>query len=90
MVGTSPITVFLFAAGTSLFMAWTIGTGLSGSTTFAPAVGAKAITIMRAAFVVGIQGFADAVLQGANVSEVSGRTSLSGSHYRRSHPSLDC
>jgi hypothetical protein len=40
----------------SAFMAWTIGAGSTGSTPFAPAVGANAISTMRAAFVVGIFG----------------------------------
>ncbi len=57
----------------SLFMAWTIGAGSSGSTPFAPAVGAGALSILRAAFVVGILGFAGAVLQGASISETMGR-----------------
>jgi len=53
-------------------MAWTIGAGSSGATPFAPAVGANAISILRAAFVVGILGFIGAVTQGANVSEAVG------------------
>ncbi|AOW79283.1 phosphate transporter [Halodesulfurarchaeum formicicum] len=56
----------------SLFMAWAIGAGSSGSTPFAPAVGANAISVMRAGFLVGILGFAGAALQGANVSETVG------------------
>ncbi len=35
-------------------MAWAIGAGSSGSTPFAPAVGANAISAMRAAFIVGL------------------------------------
>ncbi|PSP79018.1 anion permease [Halobacteriales archaeon QS_1_68_20] len=62
----------------SLFMAWTIGAGSSGSTPFAPAVGANAISIMRAGFVVGILGFLGAVLQGANVSEAVGNELVRG------------
>ena len=60
------------AALASLFMAWAIGAGSSGSTPFAPAVGANAISVMQAAFVVGLLGLAGAVLQGANVSETVG------------------
>ncbi|WP_158855277.1 inorganic phosphate transporter [Halorhabdus sp. CUG00001] len=63
----------LVAALASLFMAWAIGAGSSGSTPFAPAVGANAISVMRAAFVVGILGLAGAVLQGAAVTETVGR-----------------
>ena len=62
----------------SLFMAWSIGAGSSGSTPFAPAVGANAISIMRAGFVVGVLGFAGAVLQGANVSEAVGNELVRG------------
>lgn len=40
------------AAAASLFMAWSIGAGSSGSTPFAPAVGANAISVMRAGLVV--------------------------------------
>jgi len=61
------------AALASLFMAWAIGAGSSGSTPFAPAVGANAISVMRAALVVGLLGLAGAVLQGAAVTETVGR-----------------
>jgi PiT family inorganic phosphate transporter len=67
------IGLFVVAGLASLFMAWVIGAGSSGATPFAPAVGANAISTMRAAFVVGIFGFAGAVVQGANVSEAVGR-----------------
>jgi PiT family inorganic phosphate transporter len=66
------LTTLLVAALASLFMAWVIGAGSSGATPFAPAVGANAISVMRAAFVVGVLGFAGAVLQGAAVSEAVG------------------
>ena len=56
----------------SAFMAWAIGAGSSGATPFAPAVGANAISVMRAAFVVGLLGFLGAALQGASVSEAVG------------------
>ena len=68
----------LVALLASLFMAWVIGAGSSGATPFAPAVGANAISIMRAAFVVGLFGFAGAALQGANVSETIGRGLVQG------------
>ncbi len=70
--------LFLVAAVTSLFMAWVIGAGSSGATPFAPAVGASAISTMRAAFVVGALGFAGAITQGANVSETVGRGLVGG------------
>jgi PiT family inorganic phosphate transporter len=69
---TTLLTIFI-AALASLFMAWSIGAGSSGSTPFAPAVGANAISVMRAGFLVGIFGFLGAVLQGQNVSETVGR-----------------
>ncbi len=72
MVAVATVFTLVVAALASLFMAWAIGAGSSGSTPFAPAVGANAISILRAGFVVGILGFAGAVLQGANVSEAVG------------------
>ena len=72
MVEPIQAVTLLLAGVASFFMAWTIGAGSSGSTPFAPAVGANAISIMRAGFVVGILGFLGAVLQGANVSEAVG------------------
>ena len=71
------VAIIAIACGASLFMAWTIGAGSSGSTPFTPAVGANAISIMRAGLLVGILGFAGAVLQGANVANAVG-TSLVG------------
>ncbi|UHQ99075.1 inorganic phosphate transporter family protein (plasmid) [Natrinema zhouii] len=75
-----PTTILLFAAAAvaSLFMAWVIGAGSSGATPFAPAVGANAIPTMRAAFLVGILGFAGAVTQGGNVSEAVGSGLVDG------------
>ncbi|MXV60919.1 inorganic phosphate transporter [Natronorubrum sp. JWXQ-INN-674] len=78
MVEIVTIGTFLVAALASLFMAWAIGAGSSGSTPFAPAVGANAISVMRAGFLVGILGFAGAVLQGANVSEAVGADLIGG------------
>jgi PiT family inorganic phosphate transporter len=74
----SVLGLFSIAAVSSLFMAWVIGAGSSGATPFAPAVGANAISTMRAAFVVGIFGFAGAVIQGANVSETVGQGLVGG------------
>jgi PiT family inorganic phosphate transporter len=74
----SVIALFVFASLASLFMAWVIGAGSSGATPFAPAVGANAISTMRAAFVVGVFGFAGAVVQGANVSEAVGHGLVGG------------
>jgi PiT family inorganic phosphate transporter len=72
------IATLLVASLASLFMAWAIGAGSSGSTPFAPAVGANAISVMRAGFLVGLLGFAGAVMQGANVSETVGTGLIQG------------
>jgi PiT family inorganic phosphate transporter len=72
------VATFLAAGGASLFMAWAIGAGSSGSTPFAPAVGANAIPVMRAGFFVGILGLLGATLQGANVTEAVGRDLIVG------------
>ena len=72
MVAASAVLTLVVAGLASLFMAWAIGAGSSGSTPFAPAVGANAISIMRAGFLVGILGLLGAVLQGANVTEAVG------------------
>ncbi|USZ71321.1 inorganic phosphate transporter [Natronosalvus halobius] len=78
MVEIATLLTFALAALASLFMAWAIGAGSSGSTPFAPAVGANAISVMRAGFLVGLLGFAGAVLQGANVSEAVGAELIDG------------
>ena len=72
MVATTVLVTLIVASAASLFMAWAIGAGSSGSTPFAPAVGANAISVMRAGFLVGLLGLAGAVLQGANVTETVG------------------
>ena len=78
MVVTTAAATLVVAAVASAFMAWTIGAGSSGSTPFAPAVGANAISIMRAGFLVGVLGLLGAVLQGANVTEAVGTELVSG------------
>jgi len=78
MVGAGTVATFLVAGVASLFMAWAIGAGSSGSTPFAPAVGANAISVMRAGLIVGVLGLAGAVLQGANVTEAVGRELVLG------------
>ena len=72
MTGLNTLLLFVVAAAASLFMAWAIGAGSSGSTPFAPAVGANAISVMRAGLIVGVLGLLGAVLQGANVTEAVG------------------
>ncbi|QSG03974.1 inorganic phosphate transporter [Natranaeroarchaeum sulfidigenes] len=78
MVDLTTGLLFVVAAAASLFAAWTIGAGSTGATPFAPAVGANAITTMRATFIVGILGFAGAVLQGAAVTETVGEGLIRG------------
>jgi PiT family inorganic phosphate transporter len=78
MVATAALATIVVAGLASLFMAWAIGAGSSGSTPFAPAVGANAISVMRAGFFVGILGLAGAVLQGANVTEAVGEELVQG------------
>jgi PiT family inorganic phosphate transporter len=78
MVATATLATFVVAALASLFMAWAIGAGSSGSTPFAAAVGANAISVMRAGFIVGVLGLLGAVLQGANVTEAVGTELVAG------------
>ncbi|SFL26322.1 inorganic phosphate transporter, PiT family [Halogranum rubrum] len=78
MVDVVTLGTFGVAALASLFMAWAIGAGSSGSTPFAPAVGANAISVMRAGFIVGLLGFLGAVLQGQNVSNAIGTELIVG------------
>lgn len=65
-----------FAAG--LFMSWAIGAVALGGGAFAPAVGAKALPVRRAAFLLGVVGFFGAILQGASVTETVGRGLVRG------------
>ena len=78
MIGVETLVTFGIAAAASLFMAWAIGAGSSGSTPFAPAVGANAISVLRAGLIVGVLGFLGAVLQGANVTEAVGSELILG------------
>ncbi|WP_313693171.1 inorganic phosphate transporter [Halorarum halobium] len=78
MVDPATLATLGVAGLASLFMAWAIGAGSSGSTPFAPAVGANAISVMRAGLVVGLLGFLGAVLQGANVTEAVGNDLIVG------------
>lgn len=78
MVALGFLGIIVIASVASLFMAWTIGAGSSGSTPFAPAAGANVISVMRAGFLVGILGFAGAVFQGANVAGTVGTGLIRG------------
>ncbi len=78
MIDPGTAILFVVALAASFFAAWTIGAGSSGSTPFAPAVGANAITTMQAAFIVGVLAFAGAVLQGAAITETIGEGLVEG------------
>ena len=78
MVALATILLLTVALAASFFAAWAIGAGSSGATPFAPAVGANAITTMRAAFIVGLVAFLGAVLQGAAVTETIGQDLIVG------------
>ncbi|QSG02054.1 Phosphate/sulfate permease [Natranaeroarchaeum sulfidigenes] len=58
---------------TCLFMAWALGAN-SNSPPFAPAIGANAISTMRAAFIIGILAALGALTQGGAISETVGQS----------------
>ena len=66
-----------FATVSCLFMAWSLGAN-SNSPPFAPAIGANAVSTMRAAFLVGILAAAGAVAQGGAISETVGAALIDG------------
>jgi PiT family inorganic phosphate transporter len=66
-----------FATVTCLFMAWALGAN-SNSPPFAPAIGARAISTMRAALLVGVLAAAGAVAQGGAISETVGAELIDG------------
>jgi len=59
------------ATATGLATAWTLGAN-SNSPPFAPAIGANAISTMRAAFLIGILASLGALTQGGSISETVG------------------
>ncbi|MDY6764152.1 MAG: inorganic phosphate transporter, partial [Halobacteria archaeon] len=61
----------------SMFMAWTIGAN-SNSAPFAPAVGANAVPVMRAALFVGFFASLGAIIQGGSISETVGKELIRG------------
>ena len=67
----------VFATVTALFMAWTLGAN-SNSPPFAPAIGANAISTMRAAFLIGLFAAAGALTQGGAISETVGADLIGG------------
>ncbi|MFP4530028.1 MAG: inorganic phosphate transporter [Halodesulfurarchaeum sp.] len=60
-----------FATLIGVFAAWTLGAN-SNSPPFAPAIGASAISTMRAAFLIGLLAGAGALLQGGSISKTIG------------------
>jgi phosphate/sulfate permease len=60
-----------------LFTAWTLGAN-SNSPPFAPAIGANAISTMRAAFLIGILATLGALTQGGSISETVGSGLIDG------------
>ncbi len=58
-------------------MAWVLGAN-SNSPPFAPAIGANAISTMRAAFVIGLLAAAGALMQGGSISETVGADLIDG------------
>jgi len=66
-----------FATLSCLFMAWSLGAN-SNSPPFAPAIGANAISTMRAALLIGILAAAGAMTQGGAISETVGTNLIDG------------
>lgn len=58
----SSLPTLLGAGLVSLFVVWAIGAGSSGSTPFAPAVGADSISIFRAVVFAGVLSFVGALV----------------------------
>ena len=67
----------VLATATSLVTAWALGAN-SNSPPFAPAIGANAISTMRAAFLIGILAALGALLQGGAISETVGAGLING------------
>jgi phosphate/sulfate permease len=66
-----------FATLSCLFMAWSLGAN-SNSPPFAPAIGANAISTMRAALLIGVLAAAGAMTQGGAISETVGENLIRG------------
>ena len=65
------------ATVTGLFMAWALGAN-SNSPPFAPAIGANAISTMKAAFLIGLLAAMGALTQGGAISETVGKNLIGG------------
>ncbi|ELY64309.1 inorganic phosphate transporter [Natronococcus jeotgali] len=77
MVTPSFVLVVGTAVVTCLCMAWVLGAN-SNSPPFAPAIGANAISTMRAAFAIGLLAAAGALMQGGSISETVGADLIDG------------
>jgi len=71
MIGIGFWSLVVLATLTGLVTAWALGAN-SNSPPFAPAIGANAISTMRAAFLIGILAAAGALTQGGAISETVG------------------
>jgi phosphate/sulfate permease len=69
--------LFALATLTALGTAWALGAN-SNSPPFAPAIGANAISTMRAAFLIGILAALGALTQGGSISETVGAGLIDG------------
>jgi len=67
----------VLATLTGLVTAWALGAN-SNSPPFAPAIGANAISTMRAAFLIGILAALGALMQGGSISETVGEGLIDG------------
>ncbi|WP_089809080.1 inorganic phosphate transporter [Halogeometricum rufum] len=77
MTGSVFWILVLLATVTSLGTAWALGAN-SNSPPFAPAIGANAISTMRAAFLIGILAALGALAQGGSISETVGAGLIDG------------
>src|SRR6056297_1810171 len=77
MTGSVFWILVLLATVTSLGTAWALGAN-SNSPPFAPAIGANAVTTMRAAFLIGILAALGALTQGGSISETVGAGLIDG------------
>ncbi len=73
----SSVALLTIALLASISLAWALGAS-STSPPLAPAVGARALTVMRAALLVGVLAAAGAILQGGSVSETVGNDLILG------------
>jgi inorganic phosphate transporter, PiT family len=71
------VLVLSIALVTALFMSFTVGAN-SNSAPVAPAVGANAMSVLRAALLVGVVAGLGAILQGGSISETIGKDLVTG------------